>query len=414
MEPQVDVVIVGAGAAGLNAAWYLQQAGKKVVVLEAATVEGGRLATDQEGGFLFDRGFQVLQTAYPELNRKDGPVPLETLNLRRFFPGALVFQQGRKYLFADPLRQPSALGLTLLNPLANFRDKWNTLMLRNSVLKGSLEDCFSFEQLNTLKHLQRLGFSQRYIDSFFRPFLKGIFLDDPEQVSASMFRFVFRAFSAGDAAIPAAGMSALPKAMRQALKPGTVITGVQVVHVDRHEVRSADGNQWTAKQVLVSAAHERLTGQNIPELNKPWRSVLNFYFEAKTNPIKRPILCLNANPNALIGNFCFISDVASTYAPQGRHLLSCTHVGEASWTETLQHQVHAEMAGLLSLPYDALIPLKHYAITQALPAQQRVSPEPRLLQTENGIWLAGDALANSALNAALASGRLAAEDMLRV
>jgi phytoene dehydrogenase-like protein len=412
MEPQVDVVIVGAGAAGLNAAWYLQQAGKKVLVLEAAAVEGGRLATDHEGGFLFDRGFQVLQTAYPELNRKDGPVRLESLNLKRFFPGALVFHHDRKYLFADPLRQPSALGLTLLNPLANFRDKWNTLKLRNSVLKGSVADCFSLEELNTLEYLQHLGFSKQYIDAFFRPFLKGIFLDDPEQVSASMFRFVFRAFSAGDAAIPAEGMFALPRAMRQALKPGTVITGVQVVHVDRHEVRSADGTQWTAKQVLLSAAHERLTGQNIPELNKSWRSALNFYFEAKINPIKRPILCLNANPNALIGNFCFLSDVSASYAPKDSHLLSCTHVGAQDWSEALQKQVQQEMAGLLSVPAESLMPLKHYAITDALPAQQRVSDKPRLMKTEHDVWLAGDSLANSSLNAALLSGRLVAEAIL--
>lgn len=407
------MLIVGAGVSGLNAAWYLQQAGKKVVVLETADHVGGRVYSDADSGFTFDRGFQVLQTAYPELNRKDAAVSLQALQLRRFFPGALVFHNGRRHLFADPLRQPSALGFTLLNPLAGLRDKWNTLKLRNKMLRSSVEDCFTVDSENTLKYLQGQGFSNRYIRNFFNPFLRGIFLDEPEQVSASMFRFVFRAFSAGDAAIPSEGMAALPRAMRQALRPGTVITGTKVQHATRHEVHGADGQIWNAGQVLVSATHETITGQTIPELNHAWRPVLNFYFEVAVNTINRPILCLNAQPEALISNFCFLSDVAPAYAPKGRHLLSCTHVGGQAWSETLQQRVRQEMSNLLGLTPEALTPLKHYSIAQALPAQQRVSDKPRLLQTEQGVWLAGDALANSSLNAALQSGRLAAEAMLR-
>lgn len=234
---QADVLIVGAGVSGLNAAWYLQQAGKKVVVLETADHVGGRVYSDADSGFTFDRGFQVLQTAYPELNRKDAAVSLQALQLRRFFPGALVFHNGRRHLFADPLRQPSALGFTLLNPLAGLRDKWNTLKLRNKMLRSSVEDCFTVDSENTLKYLQSQGFSNRYIRNFFNPFLRGIFLDEPEQVSASMFRFVFRAFSAGDAAIPSEGMAALPRAMRQALRPGTVITGTKVQQSCRYHAR---------------------------------------------------------------------------------------------------------------------------------------------------------------------------------
>lgn len=410
---QADVLIVGGGVSGLNAAWYLQQAGKKVVVLETADYVGGRVYSDADSGFTFDRGFQVLQTAYPELNRKDAAVALNALQLRRFFPGALVFYGGNRYLFADPLRQPSALGFTLLNPLAGLRDKWNTLKLRNKMLRGSVDDCFTEDGENSLKYLQDLGFSNRYIHNFFQPFLRGIFLDEPEHVSASMFRFVFRAFSAGDAAIPSDGMAALPKAMRQALRPGTVITGTQVQRATRHEVHAADGQIWSAKQVLVTGAHETLTGQSIPELNRAWRPALNFYFEVADNTIHRPVLCLNAHPDALIGNFCFLSDVAPAYAPKGRHLLSCTHVGGQAWSEALQQQVQQEMSHLLGLAPEALTPLKHYAIAHALPTQQRVSNAPRLLQTEQGVWLAGDALANSSLNAALQSGRLAAEAMLR-
>jgi phytoene dehydrogenase-like protein len=61
-----DVVIVGAGLAGLSAARVIQQQGLSVIVLESSDDVGGRVRTDIVDGFQLDRGFQVMLTAYPE------------------------------------------------------------------------------------------------------------------------------------------------------------------------------------------------------------------------------------------------------------------------------------------------------------------------------------------------------------
>lgn len=53
---RVDVVVVGAGIAGLTAARDLSAAGKSVVVLEASPRIGGRLRTDRRLGIPFDLG----------------------------------------------------------------------------------------------------------------------------------------------------------------------------------------------------------------------------------------------------------------------------------------------------------------------------------------------------------------------
>ena len=74
-----DVAVVGAGLAGLAAADRLTRAGLDVVVLEAYDGVGGRVRTDRVDGFLLDRGFQVLNTAYPATRRV---LDLDALELR--------------------------------------------------------------------------------------------------------------------------------------------------------------------------------------------------------------------------------------------------------------------------------------------------------------------------------------------
>ncbi len=131
----VDVVVVGAGVAGLAAALRLQKDGVNVLVLEASDAVGGRVRTDkvrtlrcglrqmqrrsamapqpnthtaaaaavpQVDGFLLDRGFQIFLTGYPEAN---AVLDYEGLELKPFYAGALVRWNGAWHKVADPLRQ---------------------------------------------------------------------------------------------------------------------------------------------------------------------------------------------------------------------------------------------------------------------------------------------------------------------
>src|SRR5580693_9399940 len=93
------VVIVGAGVAGLACAQDLVAAGIPVQVVEAADAVGGRMRTDRQGGFLLDRGFQVFNTAYPQVQRRLG---LRALRLRPFTPGLLLHTGRGRVRFTDP------------------------------------------------------------------------------------------------------------------------------------------------------------------------------------------------------------------------------------------------------------------------------------------------------------------------
>ena len=98
-----EVLIVGAGLAGLCCARRLHEQGIACQILEKSDGVGGRVRTDTVEGFQLDRGFQVLLTAYPEAQRV---LDYPALHLQPFYPGALVRFGGRFHRVADPWRRP--------------------------------------------------------------------------------------------------------------------------------------------------------------------------------------------------------------------------------------------------------------------------------------------------------------------
>src|SRR5258706_11497789 len=154
------VVVVGAGMAGLCCALRLQESGIPGTVLEASDAPGGRIRTDNGDGFLLDRGFQVLLTAYPEARRL---LDYRALRLRTFSPGALIRMDGKFHGIADPFRQPWTLPATLFSPVGNLKDKLRIARLRRHVLTGSIDDIFRRPETSALDALLQLGFSDRMI-----------------------------------------------------------------------------------------------------------------------------------------------------------------------------------------------------------------------------------------------------------
>uniref|UniRef100_UPI002A83053E FAD-dependent oxidoreductase n=1 Tax=Streptomyces sp. CRN 30 TaxID=3075613 RepID=UPI002A83053E len=92
LAEDTDVVVVGAGVAGLAAAHHLTRAGLTVTVLEAAPGAGGRMSTDKVDGFRLDRTAPLLLTSYPELRHTPALAPLV---LRPFSPAVLLHVDGR-------------------------------------------------------------------------------------------------------------------------------------------------------------------------------------------------------------------------------------------------------------------------------------------------------------------------------
>ncbi|NNM32959.1 MAG: FAD-dependent oxidoreductase, partial [Gemmatimonadetes bacterium] len=176
-----EVVVVGAGLSGLSCALLLERQGVDVHLVEASDGVGGRVRTDLVEGFRLDRGFQVLLTAYEEVQRQ---VDLPRLSLQSFQPGSVVWTGRGLERLSDPFRDPAGALASLKARVGSLSDKLKVAKLRRDVLAQEPDMSFRGGDRTTLAELQGLGFSPGFIDGFFRPFLGGVFLERALETSS--------------------------------------------------------------------------------------------------------------------------------------------------------------------------------------------------------------------------------------
>src|ERR687894_732771 len=216
------VTIVGAGLAGLTCAKVLSERGAHVTVFEESDDVGGRVRTDAVNGFLLDRGFQVYFTSYPVSRRH---LDHAKLDFRAFDPGAIIHREGKKTVLSDPLRDPKALVPTLLSDAASPADKLRTAGLAAKILPGTAATAAAENggaDTSTLEYLRSSGLSERYIESFYRPFYGGVFLSRSLYTSSRVFRFTFRMLATGKAVVPAKGMAEIPRQLADHLQAESI------------------------------------------------------------------------------------------------------------------------------------------------------------------------------------------------
>ena len=407
---ETDVVVVGAGLAGLNCARELVRLGRSVRVLEADETVGGRIRTELHQGYRLDRAFQVLQTAYPELRNA---LDLPALDLRAFVPGALIRFEGRFHRLADPWRQPLAALATLFSPVCSLGDKWRMALLRRQVLAASVDEIYARRETTAGACLRERGFSSALIERFFRPFLAGVFFDPTLSVSSRAFEFCFRAFAAGDTAVPASGMGAIPAQLAAALPDGAVRTTTRVAALSEGGVTLESGERVPARVVVVAtdgATAARLLG----EAKAPGtRGTTCLYFGAAEPPIDEPILVLDATGDGPVNSLVVPTLLSRDYAPAGHALIAVNVLGiPVQGDAALEAAVRTQLRGWFgATTVDSWRHLKTFRIPDALPLQTPPIENPRHHVARRADWLyvCGEYQNAPTINWALYSGRRAAE-----
>ncbi len=408
-QPAPPVIVVGAGLAGLSCALQLHQAGQPVLLLEASDRVGGRLRTDRHQGFLLDRGFQVMLTAYPECQRQ---LDFPALQLGRFQPGAYLWNGRRLETVADPLRQPSLIPATLAASTGTLADKLRIAALAARLRRRSPEAIFQQTELSTRDHLAAQGFSPSIVQSFLAPFFAGIFLEPELATTSRMFEFVFKCFGQGHAALPAQGMASIPAQLAAQLPPPSIRLGAKVLALSPRSVTTHDCQTHPARAVVLATDLSE-AARLAPSLTaRPWNATRCHYFAADRSPLPRPMIALNASGQGHIQNVAVPSDVSPAYAPPGSHLVCVSTLPDA---DPSPEQILRELAAWFGPPALAYRHLRSYHIPQALPRQlpgdSPFDAGPR--QTSDGIHLCGDHLHSSSIQGALRSATQTADALLQ-
>jgi len=403
------VIVIGAGLSGLACARRLLDRDVDVTVIEAADAVGGRIRTDEIDGFRLDRGFQVLLTAYEELQAQ---VDLDQLDLRSFAPGSIIWTGLGLERLSDPFRTPSALLTSARARVGSLEDKLRVANLRRRLLGRSPEHVFEGAERSTLEELRAEGFSEAFIDQFFRPFLGGVFLERSLDTSSSLFRYYFRCFAAGDAAVPALGMQRLPELLAAPLE-GRIRLETAIRSTSPGCVTLDDGSTIEADEIVLAtdAASAGALGHGEPP---SFKSTVTSYFSAPEAPVDEALLILDGEGTGPANHVAVMSSVSSDYAPAGRHLIAVSGVDEAAVdADRFSGQARLQLGRWFGPHVDRWDHLQTYAIPHALPRHDAGFAEDRPpRRSADGVWVTGDYTDFGSIQGALRAGRSTADSLL--
>lgn len=405
LRGHADVVVVGAGLAGLATARALVEYGFDVQVAEARGQVGGRVGTDHVDGFTLDRGFQVYNPAYPEGRRL---LDHEALDLRPLTRGVVVVQGDRRWHLADPRSEPTwafdAARSRLGSPLDYVRfARWalSTARARPATLATQTDT-------DAATALSGLGLSPRFVSTVLRPFLTGVFLEPDLSTSRRFLDLAVRSFVRGSPSLPSAGMAAIPHQLAAGLPVGTVQLGTRVTGIGDGTV-ATEGGTVSCRAVVV-AADPHTAATLLPDLPAPqMRPVTTWYHAVESVRVSagRGVVVLDADQPGPVVTSVAVSNAAATYAPDGWTLVASSALGTDT-SAGYERRVRKHLARLHDVGTHDWQLVGVTPVREALPAMLPPHQFRQPARLGGGVYVAGDHRDSGSIQGALASGRRAA------
>lgn len=397
LEQLTDVVIVGAGLAGLACAKILDASGVNYIVLEASDDIGGRTRSDVVDDLILDRGFHVFLPGYPEARRL---LNLKDLELEPFHRGLYVdAPSGAIELIEDPRQSLSALGA-----LRTLLSTTELLALSRAAVSLGRKG----RKLSTLSTSEALDLlpPQSYLRrAVLHPVLAGILLDPDTRAPASFSASVQRNFIRGGAFIPSGGISEIPKQLSRDLR-GKIHTNTAVKGVDSGGVVWENGR--IDARIVVVATDAHTAAQLLPGIlpSIVFRAAGYFHFLCEDSPLEYGAVYVPSLRSGPIYTVCNMSRVAPSYAKNPKELITVSFDPTLSRAKesTIKHlrDIFGDQAAKWELVGSGIIP---NALPSRFGAQVMPSTGPVV---SKGTVLAGDYLESPSVDGALASGRKAA------
>ncbi len=374
----MSYVVIGGGLAGISAALTLQDAGESVELFEASDDLGGRVRSDYIDGYILDRGFQLINSGYSELKRL------------KVIPEIDFCKADRTVDVVTPFGI-SSIGDPRLHPLQAMRSPLGSLAEKIAVLKfvGDKPN----GEVSLRDALLASGTGDLY-ENVLKPFLRGVFLTELENIDSSYGREIIKSFVLGDSGLPRAGAGALSEALG---------ARVENVHLGT-PVDSLD--QFADKRVILATGAStaaKLLGRSDSAEHS---SSFTWYHSIPAGLIKSKRLRVTSTANPIVNSIA-LSNVVSQYAPEDKTLISSTSLVSLSDEEALN-----EIAKFWSLAPSDFTFVKRYEIKESLPVFRPGSRGISTTRVSENVFLAGDYLTAGSQNGALLSGRIAAMESL--
>ena len=399
-----SIVIVGGGIAGLQAANILQSKGLDFILIEKSMSLGGRVQSEEFQGYILDHGFQVLQTAYPEVQRS---LQISKWDLSYFQSGAYVFNEGKFKPFLNPLKSPL---LFLKNITAAGATIFDFLKLVWIWLKtqGSISPINSDPE-TTSELISRYRFSEKFQRNFLSPFFAGIFLDDQLSPPATLFFYYMKQFLEGKAALPKNGIGDIALDLASRIPKEKIMTGVWVTEINEKSLLLNNGDTVLFDQLILATDPKQAC--ELLKIDFPSQAHFGsktFYF-SMDKKLETPLPLIHLMPlhSSPLLHFSCLSQVNPALAPEGKHLMSATSLQ----MDLTDKEVAEELARVLDLSPNDFIFLKSFSIPHSLYKLGCFAEVCQKAEAKN-IMLAGDYTLFPSLQAALSSGRKAAEKIV--
>ena len=381
-----EVLIIGAGFAGLSAAITLESAGVDVTVIEASDRAGGRIASDVINGFICDRGFQLINAKYPALQE------LEVIKEIDFIPAPRVIEVAfgdRRHRIGDPRQLP----WTALNKATGTIPE-KLALLRFIVGKAKAGESIGEALRNT----------GTCYDRVLRPFLQGVFLTDPDNVDAIYGHSIIKSFVNGKPGVPRNGVGELPKAL--AKRVSNIVYNTRVDRIDLTSVHTNNGT-YTADKIVV--ATDATTATQLLGLTEVPRMAgcITWYHAVSQNPSGNGSLVVDGQRRGPIINTVVMSDISANYAPSGQHLVSTTTELNVTESDVRRHLAVVWGTGTHDWQFIA-----KYEIPAALPIHSVGRALSQSMKISEHHFVAGDHRTVPSQQGALFSGRLVAQLLL--
>lgn len=407
-----DVIVVGAGLAGLACANHLADEGLSVVVHEAAAGPGGRVGSDVVDGFVCDRGFAVLNPAYPALRRH---VDVAALGLGDFASGVRVRREESLVTLAHPVRHPELIGASLRSGLVTPSAvagvaRWvaDAMVSGPGVLDEPLWESLDRARLD--------GPLRRVADRF----LAGVLANADGTDSVRFARFVARMFAVGRPGLPREGMGALPAQLAAGVPEVRYESPVATVSRSGSGVTVIGSAGAHSARAVVVATGARAAARLVPVTPPTMKGLVTWWFAADAEPSVGPWVVVDGREHARgpVANAAVVSAAQPTYAPAGQWLVQATQVlGPGAATPVASsREVLAHVGAMFGCDTANWQVVARHEVPEALPllpSTGRLLPgmadAEAAVPCGDGVWACGDYTTHGSIEGALVAGYSAAE-----